>query len=93
MKRFERLVPVITAFFAASLAPAIAAPALQMHRAVYDLSLGHTQPVSDVTGVDGRMVGVTGGSLPSVCIISKTTRVCVRAGVTIFDLLRLCRLM
>ncbi len=56
MKRFERLVPVITAFFAASLAPAIAAPALQMHRAVYDLSLGHTQPVSDVTGVDGRMV-------------------------------------
>lgn len=33
-----------------------AAPALQMHRAVYDLSLGRTQAVSDIAGIDGRMV-------------------------------------
>ena len=29
---------------------------VQMHRAVYDLSLGRTEPVSDVAGIDGRMV-------------------------------------
>ncbi|MBX3492059.1 MAG: cell envelope integrity EipB family protein [Parvibaculum sp.] len=29
---------------------------LQMHRAVYDLSLGRSQPVSDVAGIEGRMV-------------------------------------
>lgn len=57
MKRFDRLVPVIAVFFAAGSAAAQAAPAaLQMHRAVYDLSLGHTQPASDVTGIEGRMV-------------------------------------
>ena len=56
MKRFERLVPVITAFFVASTGAAVASPALQMHRAVYDLTLGHTQPVSDITGIEGRMV-------------------------------------
>ncbi len=35
---------------------ASAAPVLQMHRAVYDLSLGRVEPVSDVSGIDGRMV-------------------------------------
>jgi hypothetical protein len=35
---------------------ASAAPVLQMHRAVYDLSLGRLEPVSDVSGIDGRMV-------------------------------------
>ena len=35
---------------------ASAAPVLQMHRAVYDLSLGRVEPVSDVAGIDGRMV-------------------------------------
>lgn len=32
-----------------------AAP-LQMHRAVYDLSLGRTESASDISGLDGRMV-------------------------------------
>lgn len=32
-----------------------AAP-LQMHRAVYDLSLGRTEAASDIAGIDGRMV-------------------------------------
>lgn len=54
--RFKRLVPVIAVFFAAGSGAVSATPALQMHRAVYDLSLGHTQPVSDVTGIEGRMV-------------------------------------
>jgi hypothetical protein len=56
VKRFERLVSVIIAFFVVETGVAAASPALQMHRAVYDLSLGHTQPVSDVTGIEGRMV-------------------------------------
>lgn len=34
---------------------AAAAP-LQMHRAVYDLSLGRTEAASDIAGIDGRMV-------------------------------------
>lgn len=56
MKRFSRLVSVIAAFFAAGNVSAEAPPALQTHRAVYDLTLGHTEPVSDVAGIEGRMV-------------------------------------
>lgn len=37
--------------------PVAAEPAsIQMHRAVYDLSLGRTEMASDITGLDGRMV-------------------------------------
>ena len=37
--------------------PAVAEPVhLQMHRAVYELSLGRAEMASDITGIDGRMV-------------------------------------
>jgi hypothetical protein len=38
------------------LAGGAAAAPLQMHRAVYDLSLGRTEAASDIAGIDGRMV-------------------------------------
>lgn len=47
---------IAAVFLLAGAGTAQAAPALQMHRAVYDLTLGRTQPVSDITGLEGRMV-------------------------------------
>lgn len=38
------------------LASGAGAAPLQMHRAVYDLSLGRTEAASDIAGIDGRMV-------------------------------------
>lgn len=78
--RFERLVPVIAALFVAGSGAAAASPALQMHRAVYDLSLGHTQPVSDVTGIEGRMVVEWRGG-PACGGYTSLQRVVTRVGV------------
>ncbi|MCF8470822.1 MAG: cell envelope integrity EipB family protein [Parvibaculum sp.] len=52
-KRFVRIAAI---FLTIPVTSAVAAPALQMHRAVYDLSLGRTEPVSNIIGLDGRMV-------------------------------------
>ncbi|PKQ09342.1 MAG: hypothetical protein CVT73_03155 [Alphaproteobacteria bacterium HGW-Alphaproteobacteria-12] len=53
---YKRIVRIAAIFLTIPAASAMAAPALQMHRAVYDLSLGRTEPVSNITGIDGRMV-------------------------------------
>lgn len=51
-----RIARVTAIFLVATVATASASPALQMHRAVYELSLGRTEAVSDIAGIDGRMV-------------------------------------
>lgn len=56
MTSCKRIARVTAIFLAAGMVPASASPALQMHRAVYELSLGRTEAVSDVAGIDGRMV-------------------------------------
>lgn len=53
---YKQIVQIAAIFLTIPAASAVAAPALQMHRAVYDLSLGRTEPVSNITGIDGRMV-------------------------------------
>src|SRR6476620_5210942 len=45
-----------------SMAPAFAVPALQAHRAVYDLSLDKASDRSGITGISGRMVYEFNGS-------------------------------
>ena len=44
------------------MAPAFAVPALQAHRAVYDLTLSKASDRSDITGITGRMVYEFNGS-------------------------------
>ncbi|ABS64416.1 Domain of unknown function DUF1849 [Parvibaculum lavamentivorans DS-1] len=56
MTRSLRIARFSAIFIIAGSMAAEAAPTLQMHRAVYDLTLGRTQPVSDITGIRGRMV-------------------------------------
>ncbi|TKB28715.1 MAG: DUF1849 family protein, partial [Mesorhizobium sp.] len=43
-------------------APAFAVPALQAHRAVYDISLDKASDRSGITGITGRMVYEFNGS-------------------------------
>ncbi len=45
-----------------SMAPALAVPALQAHRAVYDLTLDKASDRSGITGISGRMVYEFNGS-------------------------------
>ncbi|TIN06275.1 MAG: DUF1849 family protein, partial [Mesorhizobium sp.] len=45
-----------------SMAPAFAVPALQAHRAVYDLTLDKASDRSGITGISGRMVYEFNGS-------------------------------
>jgi len=45
-----------------SMAPAFAVPALQAHRAVYDLTLAKASDQSGITGISGRMVYEFNGS-------------------------------
>jgi hypothetical protein len=47
---------------ALSIGPALAVPALQAHRAVYDLSLDKASDRSGITGISGRMVYEFNGS-------------------------------
>ncbi|MEQ8593895.1 MAG: cell envelope integrity EipB family protein [Parvibaculum sp.] len=53
-----RMISIATFLFAIALHPTAAAIGadMQMHRAVYELSLGRSQPVSDIAGIEGRMV-------------------------------------
>lgn len=53
-----RMISIVVFLFAVASHPTAAAIGadFQMHRAVYELSLGRSQPVSDVAGIEGRMV-------------------------------------
>jgi hypothetical protein len=58
--RFAFHAVLVPALF--SMAPAFAVPALQAHRAVYDLTLSKASDRSGITGISGRMVYEFNGS-------------------------------